>query len=78
MQHQRLSQHRELLVQAGMLTLLVGCVEYDSGDRHTAEATRRAALSIGEEAGHAAIAGWAHEIRAWMCLSGCCVSGLED
>ncbi|MEW1913882.1 XRE family transcriptional regulator [Kitasatospora sp. NPDC085895] len=72
MQHQRLSlaQHRELLVQADMLTLLVGCVEYDSGDRYTAEATRRAALSIGEEAGHAAIAGWAHEIRAWMCLTG--------
>lgn len=72
MRHQRvtLAQHRELLVLAGMLTLLVGCVEYDSGDRHRAEATRRAALSIGDEAGHAGIAGWAHEIRAWMCLTG--------
>jgi tetratricopeptide (TPR) repeat protein len=71
MQHQRLtlSQHRELMVHAGMLTLLVGCVEYDSGDRRSAEATRRAALSIAEETGHPAIAGWGHEIRAWMCLT---------
>jgi transcriptional regulator with XRE-family HTH domain len=33
-----LSQHREILILAGWLALLVGCVEYDMGDRRGAEA----------------------------------------
>ncbi|MDN3025653.1 XRE family transcriptional regulator [Streptomyces sp. S.PB5] len=73
MQHQRLTlgQHRDILALAGMLTLLVGCVEYDSGGptRTHAEATRQAALSIGREVGHAGIQGWAHEMRAWFALT---------
>ncbi|MEU6254311.1 XRE family transcriptional regulator [Streptomyces sp. NPDC047043] len=73
MQHQRLTlgQHRDVLTLAGMLTLLVGCVEYDSGGptRTHAEATRQAALSIGREVGHAGIQGWAHEMRAWFALT---------
>lgn len=64
-----LAQHRELLTQAGWVALLVGCVEYDMGDRRTAEATRRAALSLGEEASNADIVGWAHEMRAWYSLT---------
>jgi hypothetical protein len=64
-----LSQHREVLALAGWLTLLVGCVEYDTGNRHGAEATRRAALQIGQEADHAEIAGWAHEMRCWFALT---------
>lgn len=64
-----LTQHRELLVQAGWIALLIGCVEYDIGDKRSAEATRRAALSLGNEAGHADIIGWAHEMQAWYALT---------
>jgi hypothetical protein len=64
-----LSQHREVLSMAGWLALLVGCVEYDLGDKRGAEATRRAALSIGGEAEHAGIQGWASEMRAWFALT---------
>jgi len=63
-----LAQHREILALSGMLALLVGCVEYDSHDRN-AEATRRAALTLGEESGAGEISGWAHEMRAWFSLT---------
>lgn len=64
-----LGQHREVLSLAGWVALLTGCVEYDMGRRQAAEATRRAALSLGEEAGHAEIVAWAHEMRAWYALT---------
>lgn len=64
-----LSQHREALALSGWLALLVGCAEYDTGDRHAAESTRRAALSLASEADHAEITGWAHEMRAWFALT---------
>ena len=64
-----LAQHREILVLAGWLALLIGCVEYDTGRRHDAETTRRAALSLGAETDHAEISAWAHEMRAWMALT---------
>ena len=51
------------------MTLLLACVEYDTGNRQAAETTRQAALSLGEEADHAEIQGWAQEIRAWMNLT---------
>ena len=71
MQGQRvtLKQHREILVLAGWVALLVGCVEYDTGNRQAAETTRQAALSLGVEADHGDIMGWAHEIRAWINLT---------
>jgi transcriptional regulator with XRE-family HTH domain len=71
MQEQRLSfsQRRDTLELAGWLALLVGCLEYDMGDRGSAEATRRAALSLGTEVGSAGILGWAHEMRAWFTLT---------
>lgn len=64
-----LTQHREVLALAGWLALLVGCVEYDMGDRLAAEATRKAALTLGQEAGHTEIVGWAYEMRAWFALT---------
>jgi tetratricopeptide (TPR) repeat protein len=64
-----LVQHREILALAGWMALLVGCVEYDLGERRAAEATRRAALSLGEESGHAEIVGWAYEMQAWYLLT---------
>ncbi|WP_404870963.1 tetratricopeptide repeat protein (plasmid) [Kitasatospora griseola] len=71
LQHQRVSlaQHRELIALAGQLSLLVGCVEYDSGRPRDAEATRQAALLLGVEAGELGVQGWAHEMRAWFCLT---------
>jgi tetratricopeptide (TPR) repeat protein len=64
-----LNQHREMLVQAGWIALLIACVEYDTGNRQAAETTRRAALSLGTEADHADVIAWAHEIRAWINLT---------
>lgn len=71
MQEQRLTftQRRESLELAGWLALLVGCIEYDLGDRRSAEGTRQAALSLGTEIGHPGILGWAHEMRAWFSLT---------
>jgi tetratricopeptide (TPR) repeat protein len=64
-----LAQHQEVLSLAGQVALLVGCLEADMGQRRAAEATRRAALSLGQEAGDAHIVGWAHEMRAWAALT---------
>ncbi|MFE4778031.1 XRE family transcriptional regulator [Streptomyces sp. NPDC056713] len=64
-----LSQMRDLYALAGKLALLVGCVEYDSGDPRQAESTRRAALSLGDEAGHLGVIGWGHEMRCWFALT---------
>jgi tetratricopeptide (TPR) repeat protein len=64
-----LAQHREVLTLTGWLALLVGCVEYDMGDRRAAEATRKAALTLSHETGQLDIGGWAHEMRAWFGLT---------
>jgi transcriptional regulator with XRE-family HTH domain len=64
-----LRQHRELLVAAGWLALLIGCIEYDLGMRAGAEATRAAAAELGNEAGAAEIVGWTHEMSAWFALT---------
>lgn len=71
MQEQRLtfSQHRHSLEMAGWLALLVGCLEYDLGDRRAAEGTRQAALGLGKEVKSNGIVGWAHEMRAWFALT---------
>jgi hypothetical protein len=64
-----LAQRQEVQVQAGWLALLVACVQYDSGDAASASVTRSHALSLGHEAGHAEIQGWAYEIEAWQALT---------
>src|SRR5437762_158564 len=71
LQGQRLTlkQQREILVLAGWVALLLACVEYDTGNRQAADTTRQAALSLGIEADHSEIQGWAHEIRAWINLT---------
>src|SRR5258708_38099418 len=68
LQGQRLTlkQHREILVQAGWVALLLACVEYDTGNRQAADTTRQAALSLGIEADYSGNSGLAHEIRALM------------
>lgn len=67
--HLTLAQHQEVLAQAGWVALLLGCLEYDMGERSAAESTRRAALSLGEESGSADVVGWSHEMRAWYALT---------
>lgn len=71
MQEQRLTlrQHRDSLELAGWLALLVGCLEYDLGDRRAAEGTRQAALRLGTQVESSGIVGWAHEMRAWFALT---------
>ena len=64
-----LNQHKQVLDAAGWLALLVGCLEYDTGQARAAEATRIGALELGEEAGNQAITGWAHEMRAWFAIT---------
>ena len=64
-----LSQHRDVLDAAGWLTLLIGCLEYDTGQARAAEATRVGALELGRESGNAGVVGWAHEMRAWFALT---------
>jgi tetratricopeptide (TPR) repeat protein len=64
-----LAQHREVLALAGLVALLVGCVENDMGQRRAAEATRRSALSLGTEADDRRVIGWAHEMSAWFSLT---------
>lgn len=63
-----LPQHRDVLDAAAWLTLLVGTLEHDVGRSRDAEATRVAALQLGEEAGNASVLGWAYELRAWFAL----------
>ncbi|WP_335989286.1 helix-turn-helix domain-containing protein [Glycomyces sp. MUSA5-2] len=64
-----LQAHRELLVNAGWLALLIGCLEYDLGMRASAEATRIMASNLGVEAGAPEIHGWALEMKAWIALT---------
>lgn len=64
-----LNQHLDILDAAGWLTLLVGCLEYDTGQAKEAEATRIGALQLANEARNTPVAGWAHEMRAWFALT---------
>lgn len=64
-----LRQHREVLSLAGRVALLVGCVEADMGLRGPAEATRQAAMSLGEESDDKDVIGWAWEMSAWFSLT---------
>ncbi|MPZ62324.1 MAG: XRE family transcriptional regulator [Propionibacteriales bacterium] len=64
-----LEQHREALSLAGLIALLVGCVEYDAGDPTAADATRGFALDLAVEVDDHTIMGWAYEMEAWMALT---------
>jgi transcriptional regulator with XRE-family HTH domain len=65
----RLTDHRELLVIAGWLSLLIGCVNYDLGLARHVEAARNAAYQLGREAGHGEIVAWSYEMSAWFALT---------
>jgi len=63
-----LDQHRELLVVAGWMAVLLGCLHYDLGEREEAEAARQAAYQWAKQAGHNELMGWAFEMSAWFAL----------
>jgi tetratricopeptide (TPR) repeat protein len=65
-----LNQHHDVLDAAGWLTLLVGCLEHDTGQGRQAEATRTGALRLGEDARNPSLIGWAHELRSWFAITG--------
>lgn len=60
---------QELTRRRRMDTLLIGCLEYDTGHYQAAEAARTRALQLAEEAVNASIPGWAHKLRAWFALT---------
>jgi tetratricopeptide (TPR) repeat protein len=64
-----LDQHRELLVIAGWMAALLGCVHFDLGEREEAEAARQAAYQWARQAGHGELTGWAFEMSAWFALA---------
>ncbi|MEC3974777.1 hypothetical protein [Amycolatopsis sp. H20-H5] len=64
-----LRNHRDLLVAAGWLSLLIGCVEYDRGNRYGAEMARSGAYHLDKESGHGEIAAWSFEMGAWFALT---------
>ncbi len=63
-----LAQHRELLVSAGWLSALLGCLHYDAGEREQAEIARQAAFQMAKEAGHSEIMAWTREMAAWFAI----------
>lgn len=63
-----LREKRDLLLAAGWLSALLACLQVDIGNRAGAEASRRAAFSIGHEAGHPELMAWAVEVLAWVAL----------
>jgi transcriptional regulator with XRE-family HTH domain len=65
----RLAEHRELLVIAGWLALLIGCLNYDLGLTRHAETARTAAFHLGREAGHGEIVAWSYEMSAWFAIT---------
>jgi hypothetical protein len=65
----RLSEHRELLVIAGWLALLIGCLNYDLDLARHAETARTAAFQLDREAGHGEIIAWSFEMSSWFALT---------
>lgn len=63
------AQHGEVLALAARLALLVGCVEYDTGDPIAADSTRQYAYDLAAEIDDRDTMGWAQEMSAWMALT---------
>jgi hypothetical protein len=64
-------QHGDVLAVAGMLALLVGCVEYDTGDAHR----KRVGLSVLEGRGRVALRLRLPHDGAWGLARGRATSG---
>jgi tetratricopeptide (TPR) repeat protein len=63
-----IGQHRRLLVVAGWMTALLGCVHYDMQEPEEAEAARKVAQRMAKEAEEPELLAWTYEMAAWFAL----------
>jgi tetratricopeptide (TPR) repeat protein len=66
--HITIEQHRHLLVVAGWMMALLGCVHYDMQEHEEAEAARQVANQMAKEAGDSDLLAWTYEMAAWFAL----------
>jgi tetratricopeptide (TPR) repeat protein len=66
--HITIDQHRRLLIVAGWMTALLGCVHYDMREREEAEAARQVAYQMAKEANDPDLLAWTYEMAAWFAL----------
>jgi tetratricopeptide (TPR) repeat protein len=66
--HITINQHRRLLVAAGWMIALLGCVHYDMQEAEEAESARKTASQIAKEAEDPDLLGWTYEMAAWFAL----------
>ena len=70
-----LTQHRDIVIMAGWLTLLIACLHYDTGNDRSAATLGRDAMDLAKDlkdadaTAWADIAAWAAEVRSWMALT---------
>jgi transcriptional regulator with XRE-family HTH domain len=64
-----LDEHRRILVAGGWLSLLAATCLIDAGRNAAAAAHLGTAAQLARETGHAEIAGWCLETRAWQVLT---------
>ncbi len=64
-----LAEHRSLLVTGGWLSLLAATCLIDLHQDHAASVHLRTAAQLARETGHAEIAAWCLETRAWQVLT---------
>jgi tetratricopeptide (TPR) repeat protein len=64
-----LAQHRRLLVSGGWLSLLAATLLIDGHQHHAVNAYLRTAEQLAGETGHAELAAWCIETRAWQMLT---------
>jgi transcriptional regulator with XRE-family HTH domain len=64
-----LAQHRRLLVSGGWLSLLAATLLIDGHQDHAVNAYLRTAEQLAGETGHAELAAWCIETRAWQMLT---------
>ena len=63
-----IDQHRKLLVIAGWMTALLGCVHYDMREHEEAETARQIAQHMAKEANEPDLLAWTYEMAAWFAL----------
>jgi len=64
-----LAEHRRLLVSGGWLSLLAATLLIDGQQGHAGNAYLRTAAQLAGETGHAELAAWCIETRAWQMLT---------
>ena len=63
-----IDQHRKLLIIAGWMTALLGCIHYDMQEHEEAEVARHIAYQMAKEANEPDLLAWTYEMAAWFAL----------